>query len=44
VDQVLDEDGDNTRRKQVVVPHKQADHGHAEVVVAPVQLAWGSML
>ena len=38
VDQVLDEDGGHLGRKRVVAASQQADHGHAEVVVAPVQL------
>ena len=38
VDQVLDEDGDHLGRKRVVGASQKPDHGHAEVVVAPVKL------
>ena len=38
VDQVLDQDGGHLAREGVVAPCEETNHGHPEVVVAPVQL------
>jgi hypothetical protein len=39
VDQVLHQDGHHLAWQGVVVARQQADHGHGQVVVSPVEFA-----